>query len=121
MTKKNKIPRHAGLVPLLTAEQVTTHLGISLRTLYRLVNSNKLTTYKLDGALRFNPADIRLFLSRRALRAGTPAPFEELPIGSLPTLDMTKFRIMTDAEAQQFFDGVPRDENGNILSNLDLD
>jgi excisionase family DNA binding protein len=30
-------------------------------------------------------------------------------------------RIMNDAEAQQFFDGVAKDEDGNFLSNPDLD
>jgi excisionase family DNA binding protein len=120
MIKKKKIPKHADLAPLLTAEQVINHLGISLRTLYRLVNSKKLTAYKFDGMLRFNPADITIFLSKRALRAGTPAPFEELTI-KLPMLNPSEFRVMTDAEAQQFFDGVPRDENGNILSNPDFD
>jgi hypothetical protein len=54
------------------------------------------------------------------LRAGTPAPFEELTI-KLPILNPLAFRIMTDAEAQQFFDGVARDKDGNLLSNPDLD
>ena len=30
-------------------------------------------------------------------------------------------RIMTDEEAQQFFDGVAKDEEGDFLSNPDLD
>ena len=120
MIKKKKVLKHAGLVPLMTADQVTAHLGISIRTLYRYVNSGRLTAYKLDGMLRINPEDLKIFLSKRALRAGTPAPFEELTI-KLPTLNPAEFRIMTDAEAQQFFDGVERDEDGNIWSNPDLD
>jgi excisionase family DNA binding protein len=120
MIKKKKAPKHAGLVPLMTADQVKDHLGISLRTLYRIVNSGKLTAYKLDGMLRINPADSSIFLSMRALRAGTPAPFEELTI-TLPTLDGSRYRTMTDAEAQQFFAGVKRDEAGNIWSNPDLE
>ena len=104
----------------LRPASVVSHLGVSLRTLYRLVNSKKLTAYKLDGMLRFNPADITIFLSKRALRAGTPALFEELTI-KLLTLNPAKFRVMTDEEAQKFFEGVPRDENGNILSNPELD
>ena len=121
MNKKKKIPRHAGLVPLLTAEQVTSHLGISLRTLYRYINSGRLTAYKLDGMLRINPEDLKLFLSKRALRAGKPAPFVELPVKELPALNPAKYRVLTDVEAQQFFHGIERDEEGNLVSNPDSD
>jgi excisionase family DNA binding protein len=55
--------------PLLTAEQVRTHLGITLRTLYRLTKSRKLTYIKMDGILRFNPADVERFVEKRTVKA----------------------------------------------------
>jgi excisionase family DNA binding protein len=54
---------------LWTAAQVRTRLGITLRTLYRLTKSRKLTYIKLDGILRFNPADVERFVEKRTVKA----------------------------------------------------
>jgi excisionase family DNA binding protein len=120
MAKRKNASAAASLVPLLTAEQVTTHLGISTRTLYRYIDSRKLTCYKLDGLLRFNPADVKRFLERRALRASgiLPAPFETL---SNPEQDIqsNEYRPMSDEEAQAFFAGIKRDEYGCLMTTPD--
>jgi excisionase family DNA binding protein len=55
--------------PLWTAEQTRARLGITLRTLYRLTKSRKITYIKMDGILRFNPADVERFIEKRTLRA----------------------------------------------------
>jgi excisionase family DNA binding protein len=55
--------------PLWTAEQVRIRLGITLRTLYRLTKSRKLTHIKMDGVLRFHPADVERFVEKRTVRA----------------------------------------------------
>src|ERR1700681_163021 len=121
MAKRKNSNAAASLVPMLTAGQVTTHLGIGMRTLYRLTDSRKMTCCKLDGLLRFNPADVKRFVEKRAMRGSgfAPAPFETLP--EPETLDTSKYRSMTDEEAQAFFAGVERDEDGNLMCSLDDD
>jgi excisionase family DNA binding protein len=55
--------------PLWTAEQVRTRLCITLRTLYRLTKSRKLTYVKMGGILRFHPDDVERFVEKRTVRA----------------------------------------------------
>jgi len=64
-------PQSDVVVPetLWTADQVKTRLNITLRTLYRLTKSRKLTYIKMDGILRFHPADVERFVEKRTVRA----------------------------------------------------
>jgi excisionase family DNA binding protein len=60
---------YTGPEPLWTAEQVRTRLGVTLRTLYRLTKSRKLTHVKMGGILRFHSADVERFIEKRTVRA----------------------------------------------------
>lgn len=49
--------------------RVAEELGISVRTVHRLIKARKLASIKLDGLLKFRPADIEKFLERRLRKA----------------------------------------------------
>jgi excisionase family DNA binding protein len=46
---------------MLTAKQVADMLGLSRSKVYDLANSSKLPSYRFDGALRFEEADVVAF------------------------------------------------------------
>ena len=115
---------------LLSARHVADHLGMHVKTLYKMLRENRipLTFVRLTGnKMAFRPAAVEIFLAtREVIRDGSGTVRKKkprkygLPKNPMLRKAMANTRIMTDAEAQQFFDGV-RDENGNILSNPDLD
>ena len=53
----------------LSAAEVVAELGVSRRTLSRILASRKLTYLKLDGLLRFRPSDVDRFKEKRTYRA----------------------------------------------------
>lgn len=53
----------------LTARQVAYQLGVSVRTVHRMVEGDRLKAQRVDvgpkGALLFDAADVRAYLARR--------------------------------------------------------
>ena len=62
---------------MLTAAQTAAQLGLSARKVYDLAASGSLASYRFDGSIRFDPADVELYKtscrsrSTRATVAGT--------------------------------------------------
>jgi excisionase family DNA binding protein len=54
---------------LLSIREVASELGVSVRTVHRLIKARKLSSIKLDGILKFRPSDVEHFLERRLRRA----------------------------------------------------
>lgn len=52
---------------LLSAGQVASQLGLSVRAIYVLVGRGELTGYKLGRRLRFDSVDIERFLDTRRI------------------------------------------------------
>ena len=53
--------------PLLAPEVVAKRLDVSLRTLYRITKRRQLRYIKLNGALRFESADVERFIQKRTV------------------------------------------------------
>jgi predicted DNA-binding transcriptional regulator AlpA len=106
---------------LLSAAQVADHLGIHVKTLYKQLRENKIaiTYVQLQGkTIAFRPSEIERFLRTREVRkngSGLKATRTKAKKVSLkiPT------RLMTGAEAQEFFANVARDEDGTLLCDPD--
>ena len=60
-TKGNK---KEGLEKMLSVEEVANNLGLSKKTIYKLVKKKQLTAYRLVNKLRFKPEDIREYVDR---------------------------------------------------------
>jgi excisionase family DNA binding protein len=116
---------------LLSARHVADHLGMHVKTLYKMLRENRipLTFVRLTGnKMAFRPAAVERFLAtREVIRDGSGLVRKKKtrkygwPKEPILRKAMANARIMTDVEAQQFFDGVSSDENGNFLSDPDLD
>lgn len=55
---------------LLTSQQVARQLGVSVRTVHRLVDAGSLkaaqrVVYGRNGALLYDPAEVRAYIARR--------------------------------------------------------
>ena len=105
--RKVKRINDTGKAPLLTKDQVLKWIPISESTLHRYLNAGKLRAYKLDGLLVFNPAEVEAFLRRRSVGGGPILPFKDI--------DLIGLRAATDEEAQEFFEGVQRTEDGTLI------
>lgn len=57
----------------LTRAQAATEIGISLRTLDRLIAQRRITHRKLGSRVFFTPADIKEFLDTCTIPAGNPS------------------------------------------------
>ncbi len=55
---------------MLTAKQVASMLGLSQTKIYDLARCGKLRSYRFDGAVRFEPADVEAF--KEACRVPPP-------------------------------------------------
>jgi excisionase family DNA binding protein len=60
----------AAAVPaLLTTAQAAEYLGVSLRTMRRLIAERRVRHYKPSGQLRFDPADLDAYVSASVCEA----------------------------------------------------
>lgn len=50
--------------PLLTTDQTSKHLGITIRTLYTLTQRGDLPCIKVGRSVRYDPRDIEEYLAR---------------------------------------------------------
>jgi excisionase family DNA binding protein len=49
---------------LLSADEVARVLGVSRKTVYKLVRQGEIASLRVGGLLRFNEADLRAYLCR---------------------------------------------------------
>jgi len=102
----------------MTAQQVADNLGMHVKTLYRLIRDNHiaLTFVRKHGRMMaFRPSDVERYLGlHEVVRDGAglrkPRKARKTPPG-----------FLTDEEAQQFFDGCERDEDGHYITDPDKD
>ena len=110
---------------LLSAKHVADHLGMHIKTLYKMLRENRiaLTFVRLTGnKIAFRPTEIQRFLEVREVnRDGSGTVRKKKPAKPGWPKDpklraaMRTARLMTTAESQAFFAGIPRDANGVIL------
>jgi excisionase family DNA binding protein len=67
MTKGGRNKQLAG--PLLDIKQVQEKLGVSERTIFRLIEKGDLTGFKVGRAWRFEESDIDLYIDRQRQKA----------------------------------------------------
>ena len=67
-----------GLGVLVTLNDVQSYLGLSRRTLYRLISSGALSGSKIGGQWRFRPEDLQKYFTSRLNRYGTIAITESI-------------------------------------------
>ena len=91
---------------LLSAQHVADHLGMHVKTLYKLLRENKiaLTFIRVHGrVIAFRPADVERYLGSHEVTRDGSGLAKGRPRKRKPLAGM-----MTDLEAQDFFSGVPR-------------
>lgn len=56
-------------VPMMTVDEVATHLSVNRATVYRLcAKPNGLRAYKVGGCTRFKPEDVEEYLERNLIQ-----------------------------------------------------
>jgi excisionase family DNA binding protein len=98
---------------LLTTKQVADRLNMHPKTLYRALRENTIALNFIQTSPRrfgFRPADVARYLDEREVIRTGDSPRKPRP-GRKPK----EYRYFTDAEAQEFFAGVERDAEGNIV------
>ncbi len=55
---------------LLTAKEVAAIMRVSTMTVYRLVNSGELPSYRIERQVRIDEADVNRYLAARYTEAG---------------------------------------------------
>ncbi|HEY0705134.1 MAG TPA: helix-turn-helix domain-containing protein [Candidatus Acidoferrales bacterium] len=99
---------------LLSAKHVADHLGIHIKTLYRLLRENRiaLTFVQIHArTIAFKPSELERYIkSHEVLRDGSGKPKKRKPAKKVIA------RIMTDEEAREFFKGVGKNEDGSFQS-----
>lgn len=91
---------------LLTADQVADYLGMHPKTLYKKLRENTmaLTFIKLPGRnIAFRPQDVECYIEMHEMRRDGTGAQKKRKNGSRRK---ETFRLMTDDEAQAFFEGV---------------
>ena len=56
------------MIQLLTVKQVADILRVSEMTVYRIIASRKLASYKVGGSYRIRPEDVRSYLDSCAVK-----------------------------------------------------
>jgi excisionase family DNA binding protein len=100
---------------LLSARQVADHLGMHVKTLYRLLRDNEiaLTFVRKHGRLiAFRPSDVERYLGAHEVVPNGAGLRKEKP--RKPQKPRAGF--LSDEQAQEFFKGCQRDENGFLVS-----
>lgn len=59
-----RAPRAASCLPLLTVQAVAELLGISSKTVRRLIARGDLAAHRIGGSLRVSEGDLRAYLGR---------------------------------------------------------
>jgi excisionase family DNA binding protein len=54
----------------MTTDEVRTHLGVTMRTLYRFVDLDGLPAYKMGRVIRFRRGDVEAWLETRRVKPG---------------------------------------------------
>lgn len=57
----------------LSTAEASERLGVTLRTLYRLVNEGRLPAYKIGRVIRLKEGDVDLFIESARIQPGTLA------------------------------------------------
>lgn len=103
---------------LLSAQQVADYLGMHVKTLYKLLRENKiaLSYVRVHGRMiAFRPTAVELYVSTHEVvrtGSGTEKPRRRKP-KFVPRI------IMSDEEAQAFFEGVERLPDGTLACGPD--
>ena len=96
---------------LLTAQHVADHLGIHIKTLYKLLRENRiaLNFIRLHGRMiAFRPSDVEMYLgSHEVIRDGSGPKKARKKVKTIKA----DYKILTDAEAQAFFKGIEDPES----------
>jgi excisionase family DNA binding protein len=90
---------------LLTAAQVADHLGMHPKTLYKLLRENRISLnfIRLTGKMiAFRPKDVETYLALHEVVRTGDGPKKKKPIRK----PKFKYEIMTDTQAQEFFEGI---------------
>jgi hypothetical protein len=114
---------------LLSAQHVADHLGIHVKTLYKQLRENRIPldfVRKAGNRIAFRPSVVERFMADRDVTrdGSSPARKKKPKKYGYPSDPKTRHAmlaaanapIMTDAEAQQFFAGMERDQDGNFIS-----
>jgi excisionase family DNA binding protein len=91
---------------LLSASQVADHLGMHVKTLYKLVRNNEiaLSFVQIHGrTIAFKPSEVEKYVSLREIRRDGSGLKK---IRNKPAKRTFGARLMTDEEAQEFFKNV---------------
>jgi excisionase family DNA binding protein len=99
---------------LLSAQQVADYLGMHVKTLYKLLRENKiaLSYVRVHGRMiAFRPAAVELYVSTHEVER-TGSGVEKKAGRKKPKF--VREMIMTDEEAQVFFQGVERLPDGTL-------
>jgi excisionase family DNA binding protein len=62
-------PSIVGLPRLINIREAASFLNVSIRTVRRLLKVKKLTFFRVQGQLRFDPAHIDAYLQKRQIKA----------------------------------------------------
>lgn len=111
---------------LLSAQQVAAHRGLHVKTLYKLVRENRIALNFIrvhNRSIAFRPADVEAYIRDREVvrtgdspkRARGPAQPEADGTHKLLVKTVLEYRYFNDAEAQEFFANVERDEDGSVM------
>ncbi len=98
---------------LLSARQVAEHLGMHVKTLYRLLRDNQIALpfiRKHGRMIGFRPSDIRIYLDLHQVNRDGTSPSKPRKPRKPPA------GFLSDEEAQLFFADVKRDDEGNIMA-----
>jgi|SRR6266404_5442107 len=91
---------------LLSAKHVSDHLGMHIKTFYKLLRENRipLNFIRLHGRMiAFRPSDVEMYLgSHEVVRDGSGPKKPRKKTKSIKA----DYKILTDAEAQAFFKGI---------------
>jgi excisionase family DNA binding protein len=99
---------------LLSARQVADHLGMHVKTLYRLLRNNEiaLTFVRKHGRLiAFRPSDVERYLGSHEVVPNGAGLRKKKP--RKPQKPRAGF--LSNEEAQAFFQGLERDDDGNYV------
>lgn len=114
MTPESPQPDH-----LLTTAQAAELLGVSPRTVLRLIERGELSAYRIAGVYRFDPADLRRYLAGHRVDA-TDQPARPGDIIALDTAGgtATDQPIRLAAVALQRIGEIEIDRMGGVLKNI---
>jgi excisionase family DNA binding protein len=91
---------------LLTVAQVADHLAMHPKTLYKLLRENRISLnfIRLTGKMiAFRPKDVETYISLHEVIRTGDGPKKKKNKVLKPKF---KYEIMTDTQAQEFFDGI---------------